>query len=60
VGQYRTYHSNLSGSDLAKDVPETFHCVAVTGKETWSRCYYYGGGDFECGGGGDDEFGCGE
>ncbi len=44
-GQYRTYHSNLSGSDLAKDVPETFHCVAVTGKETWSRCYYYGGGD---------------
>lgn len=44
-GQYRTYHSNLSGSDLAKSVPATFHCVALAGKGTWSRCYYYAGGD---------------
>jgi hypothetical protein len=44
-GQYRTYHSNLSGSDLAKDVPETFHCMALASREPWSRCYYYPGGD---------------
>jgi hypothetical protein len=44
-GQYRTYHSNLSGSDLAKSVPGTFHCMALTSKETWSRCYYYAGAD---------------
>jgi hypothetical protein len=44
-GQLRAYHSNLSGSDLAKSVPETFHCMALTGgKVTWSRCYYYPGG----------------
>jgi hypothetical protein len=44
-GQLRAYHSNLSGSDLAKSVPETFHCMALTGgKGTWSRCYYYPGG----------------
>ena len=44
-GQLRNYHSNLSGSDLAKSVPETFHCMALTGgKATWSRCYYYPGG----------------
>jgi hypothetical protein len=43
-GQFRTYHSNLTGSDLAKSAPETFHCVALAGKEPWSRCYYYPGG----------------
>jgi hypothetical protein len=43
-GQFRTFHSNLTGSDLAKAVPQTFHCMALTGKETWSRCYYYPGG----------------
>ncbi len=43
-GQFRTYHSNLTGSDLAKSAPETFHCVAMAGKEPWSRCYYYPGG----------------
>jgi hypothetical protein len=43
-GQFRTYHSNLTGSDLAKSVPGTFHCVALGGKEPWSRCYYYPGG----------------
>ncbi|MGB9029030.1 MAG: hypothetical protein WCC27_02835 [Acidobacteriaceae bacterium] len=44
-GQFRAYHSNLSGSDLAKDVPQTFHCMALDGKGSWSRCYYYAGGD---------------
>jgi hypothetical protein len=29
---------------LAKSVPGTFHCVALGGKEPWSRCYYYPGG----------------
>jgi hypothetical protein len=43
-GQFRAYHSNLTGSALAKDVPQTFHCKALTGKTAWSRCYYYGGG----------------
>lgn len=43
-GQFRSYHSNLSGSDLAKDVPETFRCMALAGKGSWSRCYYYPGG----------------
>jgi hypothetical protein len=44
-GQLRNYHSNLSGSDLAKSVPETFHCMALAGgKAAWSRCYYYPGG----------------
>ncbi len=42
-GQFRAYHSNLGGSDLAKDVPETFRCIALAGKSAWSRCYYYPG-----------------
>jgi hypothetical protein len=42
-GQMTAYHSNLSG-DLAKDVPATFHCLAMKGKTPWSRCYYYAGG----------------
>jgi hypothetical protein len=42
-GQFSAYHSNLSGP-LAKDVPETFHCIASKEKATWSRCYYYAGG----------------
>jgi hypothetical protein len=42
-GQMTAYHSNLSG-DLAKDVPATFHCIAMKGKTPWSRCYYYAGG----------------
>jgi len=46
-GQFRAYHSNLSGSDLAKDVPETFRCIALTGKGSWSRCYYYPGAPSE-------------
>lgn len=46
-GQFRAYHSNLSGSDLARDVPETFRCIALAGKGSWSRCYYYPGGQSE-------------
>jgi hypothetical protein len=42
-GQFSAYHSKLGG-DLAKDVPETFHCLAQAGKTPWSRCYYYAGG----------------
>jgi hypothetical protein len=42
-GQFKTYHSNLSGSALAQDVPQTFHCRSLTG-HAWSRCYYYAGG----------------
>ncbi len=44
-GQFRTYHSNLSGSALAQDVPQTFHCRALANKGSWSRCYYYAGGE---------------
>jgi hypothetical protein len=44
-GNFRTYHSSLTGSPLAKDVPQTFRCVALAGKGPWSRCYYYPGGD---------------
>ena len=46
-GQFRTYHSSLGGSPLAKDVPETFRCLALTDKGPWSRCYYYPGGQSE-------------
>ena len=42
-GSFSAYHSKLSGSPLAKDVPETFHCRALKGKGPWSRCYYYPG-----------------
>jgi hypothetical protein len=42
-GEMSAYHSKLGG-DLAKDVPETFHCLAQKGKTPWSRCYYYAGG----------------
>lgn len=44
-GQFRSYHSNLSGSALAQDVPQTFHCRALANKGSWSRCYYYAGGE---------------
>lgn len=43
-GQFRAYHSNLTGSALAQDVPATFHCRALAGRGSWSRCYYYAGG----------------
>jgi hypothetical protein len=43
-GQFRAYHSNLTGSALAQDVPETFRCRALAGRGAWSRCYYYPGG----------------
>lgn len=43
-GQFKTYHSNLKGSALAQDVPQTFHCRSLTG-HAWSRCYYYPGGE---------------
>jgi hypothetical protein len=43
-GSFRAFHSKLSGSALAVEVPETFHCVALTGGSPWSRCYYYPGG----------------
>jgi hypothetical protein len=43
-GRFKTYHSKLSGSALAQDVPETFHCRALA-KGEWSRCYYYPGGE---------------
>jgi hypothetical protein len=43
-GRFRAYHSNLTGSALAQDVPQTFHCKALNGHTAWSRCYYYGGG----------------
>ncbi|HEY6445841.1 MAG TPA: hypothetical protein VIY53_05225 [Acidobacteriaceae bacterium] len=42
-GHFSAYHSKLGGA-LAKDVPETLHCLAQTGKTPWSRCYYYAGG----------------
>jgi hypothetical protein len=42
-GSFKAYHSSLSGSALAAEVPETFHCVALTGGNPWSRCYYYPG-----------------
>jgi hypothetical protein len=42
-GQLSAYHSKLGG-DIAKDVPETFHCLAQKGRTPWSRCYYYAGG----------------
>jgi hypothetical protein len=42
-GQFKTYHSNLTGSALAQDVPQTFYCRSLTG-HAWSRCYYYAGG----------------
>lgn len=42
-GSFRAYHSRLSGSALAQQVPETFHCRALQGKGAWSRCYYYPG-----------------
>lgn len=42
-GSFKTYHSKLNGSALAVEVPETFHCVALTGGSPWSRCYYYPG-----------------
>ena len=44
-GSFRTYHSSLTGSPLAADVPATFRCMALTAKGPWSRCYYYPGGD---------------
>lgn len=44
-GSFRTYHSSLTGSALAADVPATFRCVALATKGPWSRCYYYPGGD---------------
>lgn len=43
-GSFRSYHSRLGGSPLAQQVPETFHCRALQGKGSWSRCYYYPGG----------------
>lgn len=43
-GSFRAYHTNLQGSALAHDVPQTFHCMALKGKPQWSRCYYYEGG----------------
>ena len=43
-GRFRAYHSKLGGSALAREVPETFHCVALMGHKEWSRCYYYPGG----------------
>jgi hypothetical protein len=43
-GSFRTYHSSLGGSPLAKDVPGTFRCIALASKGPWSRCYYYAGG----------------
>lgn len=43
-GNFRAYHTNLKGSGLAQDVPQTFHCMALAGKTQWSRCYYYEGG----------------
>ncbi len=39
-GDFKTYHSSLGGSPLAQQVPGTFHCMALTGKGSWSRCYY--------------------
>ena len=42
-GSFKTYHSRLGGSPLAQQVPETFHCRALQGKGSWSRCYYYPG-----------------
>jgi len=42
-GSFQTYHSRLGGSPLAQQVPETFHCRALQGKGSWSRCYYYPG-----------------
>jgi len=44
-GSFRTYHSNLSGSGLAQEVPQTFRCMALVSKGHWSRCYYYPGGE---------------
>lgn len=42
-GSFKAYHSKLNGSALAVEVPEAFHCVALTGGSPWSRCYYYPG-----------------
>lgn len=46
-GRFRAYHSKLGGSALAREVPHTFHCVALMGRKEWSRCYYYPGGKSE-------------
>lgn len=43
-GQFHSYHSNLTGSALASDVPQPFHCRSSDQKPAWSRCYYYAGG----------------
>jgi hypothetical protein len=43
-GQFKTYHSSLSGSPLAQEVPQVFRCMALASKGPWSRCYYYPGG----------------
>lgn len=43
-GDFKTYHSALGGSALAKEVPGTFRCMALANKGPWSRCYYHADG----------------